>query len=80
MAKSGGGGGGAGGGGGRGGGGTITVRLAKGKSFSKGLKYARRFGGRYNPQDKTWTIPTHQSGIYNTSLNAPQLYGLVPVS
>ena len=59
---------------------TITVKLAKGKNFTKGLKYAKKFGGKYNPQSKTWTIPTHRNNIYNTSLNAPQLYGLIPVT
>lgn len=57
----------------------ITVRLAGGKAFEKGLRYAKQFGGTYNPATKTWSIPTHRNGIYNDALNAPHLYGLIPV-
>lgn len=59
--------------------GTITVSISK-SNFQKGLGYAKKFGGTYNPTDKTWTIPTHRHGIYNDALNAPGLYGLVVVN
>lgn len=58
---------------------TVTVRIANGKNFRKGLSYAKKFGGKYNPQDKTWDIPTHRNGVYNNALNNPQAYYLVPV-
>lgn len=56
----------------------IIVRIAK-ANFQKGLKYAKTFGGKYNPENKTWTIPLYQNGVRNNALNAPQLYGLIPV-
>ena len=59
---------------------TITVRIAGGTAFAKGVKYAKAFGGTYNPASKTWTIPTHRNGIFNDALNAPQNYGLIPVA
>lgn len=57
----------------------ITVKLAGGRYFTKALKYAKEFGGTFNPADKTWTIPTHRRGVYNNALNAPQNYGLILV-
>lgn len=58
---------------------TITVRVSS-SNFAKGVKYAKQFGGKFNPTTKTWTIPTHRNGIYNNALNAPGLYGLIVVS
>lgn len=57
---------------------TITVKISS-KSFDKGLKYAKQFDGKYNAQDKTWTIPTHRNGIYNNACNALGNYGLIEV-
>lgn len=34
---------------------TITVKIDP-RNFAKGLKEAKRFGGRYNAADKTWAI------------------------
>ena len=34
---------------------TVTVKISK-KNFASGLSYAKKFGGRLNP-DKTWEIP-----------------------
>lgn len=58
---------------------TITVKISS-DNFAKGVKYAKQFGGKYDPMMKTWTIPTHRNGVYNNSLNAPGLYGLIVVS
>lgn len=55
---------------------TVTVAVMGGRDFHKGVKYAKSFGGSYNPADKTWTIPTHRNGVYNNALNAPGNYGL----
>lgn len=57
----------------------ITVRLAGGAGFAKALKYAKQFGGTFDPATKTWSIPTYRNGVYNNALNAPQLYGLIPI-
>lgn len=54
---------------------TITVTLANGKYFGKALKYAKQFGGRFNPATKTWDIP-----IKNIGDADPRTYGLYPVS
>lgn len=57
---------------------TITVKVNP-NNFAKGVKYAKEFGGKFNPATKTWTIPTHRNGIYNNACNALHLYGLVVV-
>ncbi|GEM_PF-6247138 len=36
---------------------TVTVEVVKGRNFSKGVKYAKRFGGRFDSATKTWQIP-----------------------
>jgi len=53
---------------------TVTVQVV---SFPKGPKFARKFGGRYNPSSKTWDIPVTSSSDW---LNAPGLYGLQVVT
>lgn len=58
---------------------TITVSISK-KNFDKGLKYAKSFGGKYDADSKTWTIPTHRNGVYNNACNALGNYGLIVVS
>lgn len=58
---------------------TITVSISK-KNFSTGVKYAKQFGGKFDPESKTWKIPTHRNGIYNNALNALGNYGLVKVN
>lgn len=58
---------------------TITVKISS-KNFDKGVKYAKQFGGKYDGQSKTWTIPTHRNGIYNNACNALGNYGLIEVS
>ena len=42
-----------------------TVRLANGKDFTRGLKYAKQVGGRYNPDSKTWSIPDGRPELSN---------------
>jgi hypothetical protein len=37
---------------------TVTVRVSK-KNFASGTIYAKRFGGKLNP-DKTWEIPANR--------------------
>lgn len=58
---------------------TITVKVGQ-KNFAKGVKYAKSFGGTFDPANKTWTIPTHRNGIYNNACNALGNYGLIVVS
>lgn len=36
---------------------TVTVKISK-KNFASGLIFAKRFGGKMNP-DKTWEIPAN---------------------
>ena len=51
-----------------------TVRLDK-QHFERGLKYARKVKGRYNPGPKTWTLPTTDE--VKRMLEAPAAYGWV---
>lgn len=55
----------------------ITVKVV---NFKNGPKYARQFGGKFDPASKTWTIPTHRNGVYNNALNGLGLYGLQAVT
>jgi hypothetical protein len=55
---------------------TATFKLSQ-SNFSKGLKYARQWGGTYDPTTKTWTIQIAKMG---GAINAPQAYGLIPVA
>lgn len=59
--------------------GTIIVSISK-KNFSTGVKYARQFGGEFDPATKTWELPTHRNGIYNNALNALGNYGLIKMA
>lgn len=52
--------------------GTVRVRLAGGKAFETGLRYAKKVGGRFDPATKTWLIPAGRN-----ELNAPHNYGWV---
>lgn len=56
----------------------ITVKVSQ-KNFDKGVKYAKQFGGKFNPETKTWDIPTHRNGHYNNACNALGNYGLIEV-
>lgn len=58
---------------------TITVRVNP-NNFAKGVKYAKEFGGRFDPTSKTWAIPTHRNGVYNNACNALNLYSLIVVN
>ena len=44
---------------------TITVEVIKGRNFAKGVKYAKRFGGRFDPATKTWQIPADRPEVKN---------------
>jgi hypothetical protein len=52
---------------------TITVKIVK-SDFQRGLKYAKTFGGTYNPESKTWTLPLTQR--VEDSMRAARAYGL----
>ena len=52
----------------------VKVKLESGRNFHKGLKYAKKFGGKYNPQDKTWSIPDNRPELGNI-----RAYYLIPV-
>lgn len=34
---------------------TVTVKISP-KNFAKGVSYAKKFGGKYDPTTKTWAI------------------------
>lgn len=57
---------------------SIRVRLDP-ANFAMGQRYARQFGGTYDPASKTWSIPLRRNGVANNALNAPRSYGLIPV-
>lgn len=44
----------------------ITIRWT-GRNFTKAVANAKRFGGRFNPADKTWTIPANE--VYGQAVN-----------
>lgn len=50
------------------------------KNFQRGLKYAKQFGGKYDPETKTWIITTTEGTVADNSLRAPRAYGLIPVA
>lgn len=56
---------------------TVTVEIIK-SDFNRGLKYAKTFGGTYNPTSKTWTLPLTDQ--VRASLSAASAYGLRVVS
>lgn len=56
---------------------TVTVRLAGGKGFATGLKYAKQQGGRFDATTKLWTLPV--TAQVERMLNAPAAYGWVVV-
>lgn len=47
---------------------TVEVRITN-TNFSLGLRTAKRLGGKYNPANKTWSIPASAN-----ELNGPRLY------
>lgn len=48
------------------------------KNFAKGVKYAKQFGGTFDPTSKTWRIPLDRE-IVRDSLTAARAYGLILV-
>lgn len=53
---------------------TVTIKLMGGTAFAKGLKAAKRVGGKYDGATQTWAIPADKG-----ELNAPGMYGWVIV-
>ncbi len=53
---------------------TLKVKVENGRNFYKGVKYAKKFGGKFNPSDKTWSIPEDRPEIGNI-----RAYYLTPV-
>lgn len=52
----------------------VAVRVDA-RSFARGVKYAKQFGGRFDPASKTWLIPAERP-----ELSALGAYGLIRVS
>ncbi len=51
----------------------VEIKLVSGK-FDYGLKIAKRVGGKYNPQTKTWSVP---AGCYELTHLACSSWELV---
>lgn len=54
------------------------VRLASGKAFSTGLKYAKQVKGQFDAATKIWTLPDTPQ-VANMVAKAA-IYGFVPVT
>lgn len=53
------------------------VKIANGKAFATGIKYARQVKGVYDPATKIWTLP--DTPQVASMLAKAAIYGLVPV-
>ena len=58
---------------------THTFRADKVK-FAQGVKYAKKFGGTFDPASKTWKITLNRFKTPGNLVSQPWQYGLVLVS
>jgi hypothetical protein len=56
----------------------MTIVKLSSKNFGKGLKYAKRVGGKYNPSSKTWELP--DTDEVERMLRAAAAYGWLVVT
>lgn len=55
----------------------VTLKPVSGPNFGKGVKYLKQWGGKFDPNSKTWTVPLKGVG---PCFRAWAAYYVVPVS
>lgn len=58
---------------------TTETRTYKVVDFNRGPSNARKFGGKFDPVSKTWSIKINHADGFNHWFEAPRNYGLAEV-